>query len=96
MTCESIHKNGGKRCEQVGCLLVLLRDFRCCLIVEQTAYRLVLSDVPVNIIQKRLGHASLQTTGIYTDTSDENLWRAMEYAKVEGNARGGRKYAHEL
>ena len=41
---------------------------------------LALSGVPVNIIQRLLGHASLQTTSIYTDTSDENLWRAVEVA----------------
>jgi len=37
--------------------------------------------VPLNVIQRLLGHASLQTTSIYTDTSDENIWRAVENAK---------------
>ena len=44
------------------------------------------SGVPPNIIQRLLGHASLQTTSIYTDTSDENLWRAVELA---GGEKGG-------
>lgn len=47
---------------------------------------LALSGVPLNIIQRLLGHASLQTTSIYTDSSDENLWRAVELASAE---RGG-------
>jgi len=38
-------------------------------------------EVPLNVIQRLLGHASLQTTSIYTDTSDENIWRAVENAK---------------
>ncbi len=37
-------------------------------------------EVPLNVIQRLLGHASLQTTSIYTDASDENLWRAVERA----------------
>ncbi len=48
---------------------------------------LALSGVPVNVIQRLLGHASLQTTSIYTDTSDENLWREVEGARLGvGNA----------
>ena len=43
---------------------------------------LALSGVPVNVIQRLLGHASLQTTSIYTDTSDENLWREIEGARL--------------
>ncbi len=39
---------------------------------------LALSGKPLNIIQRLLGHTSLQTTSIYTDTSDESLWRAVE------------------
>lgn len=49
---------------------------------------LALTGVPVNIIQRLLGHASLQTTSIYTDTSDENLWRAVEMVNKETD------YAH--
>ena len=45
---------------------------------------LALSGVPVNVIQRLLGHASLQTTSIYTDTSDENLWREVEGARLRG------------
>jgi site-specific recombinase XerD len=48
---------------------------------------LALSGVPVNVIQRLLGHASLQTTSIYTDTSDEHLWSEVEGAKLgAGNA----------
>jgi site-specific recombinase XerD len=36
--------------------------------------------VPLNVIQRLLGHTSLQTTSIYTDASDENMWRAVEHA----------------
>lgn len=36
--------------------------------------------VPLNVVQRLLGHASLQTTSIYTDTSDENMWRTVERA----------------
>jgi site-specific recombinase XerD len=36
------------------------------------------SGVPVNLIQKLLGHASLDTTSIYTQTDDEQLWSEME------------------
>jgi len=43
---------------------------------------LALSGVPVNVIQRLLGHASLQTTSIYTDSSDENLWREVEGARL--------------
>lgn len=50
---------------------------------------LALSGVPLNFVQRLLGHASLQTTSIYTDTSDENLWRAVELASNES----GVKYA---
>lgn len=50
---------------------------------------LALSGVPLNFIQRLLGHTSLQTTSIYTDTSDENLWRAVELASNES----GVKYA---
>ena len=45
---------------------------------------LALSGVPLNIVQRLLGHTSLQTTSIYTDTSDENLWRAVELAGFGG------------
>lgn len=37
-------------------------------------------EVPLNVIQRLLGHSSLQTTSIYTDTSDENMWRTVERA----------------
>ncbi|MDP1940199.1 MAG: tyrosine-type recombinase/integrase [Gallionella sp.] len=48
---------------------------------------LALSGVPVNVIQRLLGHASLQTTSIYTDTSDENMWREVEGTRLRvGNA----------
>jgi site-specific recombinase XerD len=48
---------------------------------------LALSGVPLNFIQRLLGHTSLQTTSIYTDTSDENLWRAVELASAEIGAK---------
>lgn len=35
------------------------------------------SGVPVNLIQKLLGHASIATTSIYTDTDDETLWHEL-------------------
>ena len=41
---------------------------------------LALNGVPLNVIQRLLGHTSLQTTSIYTDASDENMWRAVESA----------------
>lgn len=48
---------------------------------------LALSDVPVNVLQRLLGHAGLQTTSIYTDTSNENLWREIEGTRLRvGNA----------
>lgn len=34
--------------------------------------------MPANMIQKLLGHASLTTTSIYTNTDDESLWSAIE------------------
>jgi site-specific recombinase XerD len=37
--------------------------------------------VPVNLIQKLLGHASLATTSIYTQVDDEHLWREIEERK---------------
>lgn len=40
-----------------------------------------LDGVPPNLIQKLLGHASLATTSIYTETDDERLWQ--EIAKRE-------------
>ena len=36
------------------------------------------SGVPVNLVQKLLGHASLATTSIYTETDDERLWSEIE------------------
>ncbi|MEO1767940.1 tyrosine-type recombinase/integrase [Thiobacter aerophilum] len=36
------------------------------------------SGVPVNLVQKLLGHASLATTSIYTETDDEQLWSEVE------------------
>ena len=42
---------------------------------------MALSGQPLNVIQRLLGHESLQTTGIYTDTADENLWYAVEQVK---------------
>lgn len=36
------------------------------------------SGVPVNLVQKLLGHASLATTSIYTETDDEQLWAEIE------------------
>ncbi len=41
---------------------------------------LALSGAPLNVVQRLLGHSSLQTTSIYTDTSDENMWRTVERA----------------
>jgi site-specific recombinase XerD len=37
--------------------------------------------VPVNLIQKLMGHASLATTSIYTDTDDEKLWTTIELSR---------------
>ncbi|MGC8855133.1 MAG: hypothetical protein ACP5OY_09540 [Halothiobacillaceae bacterium] len=34
--------------------------------------------MPVNLVQKLLGHASLATTSIYTATDDEGLWAEIE------------------
>ncbi|MFH2139740.1 MAG: tyrosine-type recombinase/integrase [Pseudomonadota bacterium] len=45
-------------------------------------------EVPLNVIQRLLGHSSLQTTSIYTDASDENLWRAVERAGQGRTAKG--------
>jgi site-specific recombinase XerD len=39
---------------------------------------LALSGVPVNLVQKLLGHASLATTGLYTKTDEEQLWAELE------------------
>ncbi|GLW61514.1 hypothetical protein Hthe01_18630 [Hydrogenophilus thermoluteolus] len=39
---------------------------------------LATSGVPVNLIQKLLGHASLATTSIYTEMDDEKLWYELE------------------
>lgn len=36
------------------------------------------SGVPVNLVQKLLGHASLATTSIYTETDGEQLWSELE------------------
>jgi len=36
------------------------------------------SGVPVNLVQKLLGHVSLTTTSIYTETDDERLWAEIE------------------
>jgi site-specific recombinase XerD len=36
------------------------------------------SGVPVNLVQKLLGHSSLATTSIYTETDDERLWVEVE------------------
>jgi site-specific recombinase XerD len=33
--------------------------------------------VPVNLVQKLLGHASLATTSIYTDSDEERLWQEI-------------------
>ncbi len=35
------------------------------------------SGVPVNLIQKLLGHASVATTSIYTETDSERLWQEV-------------------
>jgi len=40
--------------------------------------------VPVNLVQKLLGHASLTTTSIYTDSDDERLWQ--EITELEGTS----------
>jgi site-specific recombinase XerD len=40
--------------------------------------QLASSGVPVNLVQKLLGHASLATTSIYTETDDERLWTEIE------------------
>lgn len=45
-------------------------------------------EVPLNVIQRLLGHTSLQTTSIYTDASDENMWRAVERAGQGRTAKG--------
>ncbi len=42
--------------------------------------------VPVNLIQKLLGHASVATTSIYTETDDESLWKEM--AALEASDAG--------
>ena len=34
--------------------------------------------MPINLIQRLLGHASVATTGIYTSTDDESLYRALD------------------
>ncbi|MEQ1741739.1 MAG: site-specific integrase [Candidatus Nitrotoga sp.] len=48
---------------------------------------LALFGVSVNVIQRLLGLANLQITSIYTDTSDEKLWREVEGARLMvGNA----------
>jgi len=39
-------------------------------------------EVPVNLIQKLLGHASLATTSIYTESDEERLWKEIE--QLEG------------
>lgn len=39
--------------------------------------------VPPNLIQKLLGHASLATTSIYTESDDERLWQ--ELSELEGS-----------
>lgn len=52
---------------------------------------LVLSGVvPLNVVQRLLGHASLQTTSIFTDTSNESMWRTVERA---GSSRVGKGQA---
>lgn len=43
------------------------------------------SGVPINVIQRLLGHSNLQTTSIYTDTADETVWRAVEGRKNESS-----------
>jgi site-specific recombinase XerD len=45
--------------------------------------------VPLNVVQRLLGHTSLQTTSIYTDTSDENMWRTVERA---GSVRARKEF----
>lgn len=39
---------------------------------------LALDGMPVNLLQKLLGHASLATTSIYTEADDERLWSELE------------------
>lgn len=39
--------------------------------------------VPVNLIQKLLGHASIATTSIYTDSDDETLWNRVSILNHE-------------
>jgi len=34
--------------------------------------------MPINLIQRLLGHASVATTGIYTSTDEESLYRALD------------------
>lgn len=41
-----------------------------------------LDGVPPNLIQKLLGHASLATTSIYTETDDERLWQEITKREV--------------
>jgi integrase len=41
------------------------------------------SGVPVNLIQKLLGHASVATTSIYTESDAERLW--LEVTDLEEN-----------
>lgn len=43
-----------------------------------------LSGVPVNLIQKLLGHASVATTSIYMASDDERLWQAITDLEVCG------------
>jgi site-specific recombinase XerD len=44
------------------------------------------SGVPVNLIQKLLGHASVATTSIYTESDSERLWQ--EVTDMEENRAG--------
>ncbi|MDP1573052.1 MAG: tyrosine-type recombinase/integrase [Pseudomonadota bacterium] len=44
------------------------------------------SGVPVNLIQKLMGHASLATTGIYTSPDDEVLWNQINELEAADNA----------
>lgn len=39
--------------------------------------RLAMKGVPTNVIQKLLGHKDIGTTGIYTESSAEQLWEAL-------------------
>lgn len=44
--------------------------------------------MPLNLVQRLLGHTSLTTTSIYTSADDEALYEAMEKELESGHAKG--------